>query len=100
MNLQAIKVIFQYEMLRSWKTPFQSIASPVISTALYFVVFGSAIGSRIENIDGVPYSLFIVPGLTMLSLLTQSIANTSFGIFFPKVYGVYIRDPLSADILS
>ena len=87
MNFQAIKVIFQYEMLRTWKTLFQSIASPVISTALYFVVFGSAIGSRIQNIDGVPYGLFIVPGLTMLSLLTQSIANASFGIFFPKFTG-------------
>ena len=87
MNFQAIKVIFQYEMLRTWNTLFQSIASPVISTALYFVVFGSAIGSRIQNIDGVPYGLFIVPGLTMLSLLTQSIANASFGIFFPKFTG-------------
>ena len=81
MNLMAIKVIYLNEMMRFWKTLFQSVASPVISTALYFVVFGSAIGSRIENIDGVSYGLFIVPGLTMLSVLTQSISNASFGIF-------------------
>lgn len=87
MNLQAIKVIFKYEMLRAWETLFQSFASPVISTSLYFIVFGSAIGSRIQSIDGVSYGLFIVPGLTMLSLLTQSIANASFGIFFPKFTG-------------
>ena len=82
MNFTAIKVIYFNEMMRFWKTLFQSIASPVISTALYFVVFGSAIGSRIANIDGVSYGLFIVPGLTMLSVLTQSISNASFGIFF------------------
>jgi len=87
MNFQAIRVIYIYEMLRTWKTLFQSIASPVLSTSLYFVVFGSAIGSRIESIEGVSYGLFIVPGLTMLSLLTQSIANASFGIFFPKFTG-------------
>ena len=80
MNFTAIKVIYFNEMMRFWKTLFQSIASPVISTALYFVVFGSAIGSRIANIDGVSYGLFIVPGLTMLSVLTQSISNASFGI--------------------
>jgi len=97
MNYRAIAVIFRYEMLRTWNTLFQSIASPVISTALYFVVFGSAIGSRIQNIDGVPYGLFIVPGLTMLSLLTQSIANASFGIFFPKFTGS-IYEILSAPI--
>lgn len=87
MNVQAIKVIFENEMLRAWETLFQSLASPVISTCLYFIVFGSAIGSRIQSIDGVAYGLFIVPGLTMLSLLTQSIANASFGIFFPKFTG-------------
>lgn len=87
MNIHAIKVIFQQEMLRAWETLFQSLASPVISTCLYFIVFGSAIGSRIQSIDGVSYGLFIVPGLTMLSLLTQSIANASFGIFFPKFTG-------------
>jgi ABC-2 type transport system permease protein len=87
MNYQAIKVIYQYEILRTWNTLFQSIASPVLSTSLYFIVFGSAIGSRIQNIEGISYGLFIVPGLTMLSLLTQSIANASFGIFFPKFNG-------------
>ena len=97
LNLQAIKVIYKYEMLRSWKTLFQSLASPVISTALYFVVFGSAIGSRIESIEGVSYGLFIVPGLTMLSLLTQSISNASFGIFFPKFTGS-IYEVLSAPV--
>ena len=97
LNLQAIKVIYKYEMLRSWKTLFQSLASPVISTALYFVVFGSAIGSRIDTIEGVPYGLFIVPGLTMLSLLTQSISNASFGIFFPKFTGS-IYEVLSAPV--
>ncbi len=96
-NFQAIKVIYKYEMLRAWKTLFQSLASPVISTALYFIVFGSAIGSRIESIEGVSYGLFIVPGLTMLSLLTQSISNASFGIFFPKFTGS-IYEVLSAPV--
>jgi ABC-2 type transport system permease protein len=97
MNLQAIKVIYKFEMLRTWKTLTQSIASPVISTSLYFVVFGSAIGSRIQEVEGVPYALFIVPGLVMLSLLTQSIANASFGIFFPKFTGT-IYEVMSAPI--
>jgi ABC-2 type transport system permease protein len=97
MNLRAVGVIYKYEMLRFWNTLFQSVASPVISTALYFVVFGSAIGSRIDSIDGISYGLFIVPGLTMLSLLTQSIANASFGIFFPKFTGS-IYEILSAPI--
>ena len=97
MNLRAVRVIYRYEMLRAWNTLFQSVASPVISTALYFIVFGSAIGSRIEHIDGVSYGLFIVPGLTMLSLLTQSIANASFGIFFPKFTGS-IYEVLSAPV--
>ena len=96
-NYQAIRVIYKYEMLRAWKTLFQSLASPVISTALYFVVFGSAIGSRIDTIEGVSYGLFIVPGLTMLSLLTQSISNASFGIFFPKFTGS-IYEVLSAPV--
>ena len=78
MNTRAIKVIYKYEMLRAWETLLQSFASPVISTALYFVVFGSAIGSRIQQIEGVPYGTFIVPGLIMLALLTHSIANASF----------------------
>ncbi len=99
MNIHAIKAIYTFEMLRAWKTLFQSLASPVISTALYFVVFGSAIGSRIENIEGVSYGLFIVPGLTMLSVLTQSVANASFGIFFPKFTGS-IYEVLSAPISS
>ncbi|HUV23629.1 MAG TPA: ABC transporter permease [Gammaproteobacteria bacterium] len=97
MNYQAIRVIYKYEMLRAWKTLLQTIASPVISTSLYFVVFGAAIGSRIEQIEGVPYGVFIVPGLVMLSLLTQSIANASFGIFFPKFTGT-IYEVMSAPI--
>ena len=97
MNTHAIKVIYKYEMLRAWETLLQSFASPVISTALYFVVFGSAIGSRIQHIDGVPYGTFIVPGLMMLALLTHSIANASFGIFFPKFSGT-IYEVMSAPI--
>jgi ABC-2 type transport system permease protein len=96
-NYQAIRVIYKFEMLRAWHTLLQTIASPVISTSLYFVVFGSAIGSRIQEIDGVPYAVFIVPGLVMLSLLTQSIANASFGIFFPKFTGT-IYEIMSAPI--
>ncbi len=96
-NYQAIRVIYKYEMLRAWNTLLQSVASPVISTSLYFVVFGAAIGSRIEEIDGVSYGVFIVPGLVMLSLLTQSIANASFGIFFPKFTGS-IYEVMSAPI--
>ena len=97
MNFQAIRVIYKFEMLRAWKTLLQTIASPVISTSLYFVVFGAAIGSRIEQVEGVQYGLFIVPGLVMLSLLTQSIANASFGIFFPKFTG-QIYEVMSAPI--
>ena len=97
MNFQAVWVIYRNEMLRAWKTLAQTIASPVISTSLYFVVFGAAIGSRIEEIDGVSYGVFIVPGLVMLSLLTQSIANASFGIFFPKFTGA-IYEVMSAPI--
>lgn len=97
MNIQAVKVIYKYEMLRTWHTLFQSIASPVLSTALYFVVFGSAIGSRIQSVDGVSYGLFIVPGLMMLSILTQSVSNASFGIFFPKFTGA-IYEVMSAPI--
>ncbi len=87
MNVEAIKAIYFNEMRRTRKTLLQSIASPVISTVLYFVVFGSAIGSRIQSVDDVSYGLFIVPGLIMLSLLTQSISNASFGIFFLKFTG-------------
>lgn len=97
MNYQAVRVIYKYEMLRTWNTILQSIASPVISTILYFVVFGSAIGSRMQHIEGVSYGLFIVPGLIMLALLTQSIANASFGIFFPKFTGT-IYEVMSAPI--
>ncbi|MDX8390352.1 MAG: ABC transporter permease [Mariprofundaceae bacterium] len=97
MNYQAVRVIYKYEMLRAWNTILQSIASPVISTVLYFVVFGSAIGSRMQEIEGVSYGLFIVPGLIMLALLTQSIANASFGIFFPKFTGS-IYEVMSAPI--
>ncbi len=84
LNFHAIRAIYKFEMARTWRTLLQSIVSPVISTSLYFVVFGAAIGSRITAIDGVSYGAFIVPGLIMLSLLTQSISNASFGIFFPN----------------
>jgi ABC-2 type transport system permease protein len=97
MNTHAIKVIYKYEMMRAFETIAQSFASPVISTSLYFVVFGSAIGTRIESIEGVSYGAFIVPGLMMLALLTQSISNASFGIFFPKFTGT-IYEVLSAPI--
>ena len=97
MNLQAIRAIYRFEMARTWRTVLQSIVSPVISTSLYFVVFGSAIGSRISEIDGIGYGSFIVPGLIMLSLLTQSISNASFGIYFPKFTGT-IYELLSAPV--
>ncbi|MES3015575.1 MAG: ABC transporter permease [Pseudomonadota bacterium] len=97
MNWHAIKAIYHFEMARTWRTISQSIISPVLSTALYFVVFGSAIGSRIAEIDGVTYGAFIVPGLIMLSVLTQSISNASFGIYFPKFTGT-IYELLSAPI--
>jgi len=97
MNLRAVSTIYKYEMLRTWRTLFQSVASPVLSTSLYFVVFGTAIGSRIQAIEGVSYGLFIVPGLIMLAILTQSIANASFGIFFPKFTGA-IYEVMSAPI--
>jgi ABC-2 type transport system permease protein len=97
MNLYAIRAIYQFEMARTFRTLLQSIVSPVVSTSLYFVVFGAAIGSRITDIDGVSYGAFIVPGLVMLSLLTQSISNASFGIFFPKFTGT-IYELLSAPV--
>lgn len=97
MNLYAIRAIYKFEMARTFRTLLQSVVSPVISTSLYFVVFGSAIGSRITEIDGVSYGTFIVPGLIMLSLLTQSIANASFAIYFPKFTGT-IYELLSAPI--
>jgi len=97
MNLHAIAAIYKFEMARTWRTIFQSIISPVISTSLYFVVFGAAIGSRINQIDGISYGAFIVPGLMMLSLLTQSVSNASFGIYFPKFTGT-IYELLSAPV--
>ncbi len=97
MNVHAIYAIYFFEMARWWRTITESIASPVISTTLYFVVFGSAIGSRITQIDGISYGAFIVPGLVMLSILTESISNASFGIYFPKFTGT-IYEVLSAPI--
>jgi len=97
MNLHAVRSIYQFEMARTRRTLMQSIVSPVISTSLYFVVFGAAIGSRIQEIGGISYGSFIVPGLIMLSLLTQSIANASFGIYFPKFTGT-IYELLSAPV--
>ena len=97
MNVHAVKAIYLFEMARTWRTLMQSIVSPVISTSLYFVVFGAAIGSRIPEVEGVSYGAFIVPGLVMLSLLTQSISNASFGIYFPKFSGT-IYELLSAPV--
>ena len=97
MNLHAIRAIYMFEMARTWRTIVQSIAAPVISTSLYFVVFGSAIGSRMAEVDGVKYAAFIIPGLTMLSLLTESISNASFGIYMPRFSGT-IYEVLSAPI--
>ncbi|KZC35791.1 sugar ABC transporter permease, partial [Rhodanobacter sp. FW510-R12] len=97
MNLYAIRAIYRFEMARTGRTLLQSIVSPVISTSLYFVVFGAAIGSHMNGIDGVSYGAFIVPGLIMLSLLTQSISNASFGIYFPKFVGT-IYEILSAPV--
>jgi ABC-2 type transport system permease protein len=97
MNLHAVKAIYVFEMSRALRTVMQSIVSPVLSTSLYFVVFGAAIGSRMAQIDGVSYGAFIVPGLIMLQLLMQSIANASFGIYFPRFTGT-IYELLSAPI--
>jgi ABC-2 type transport system permease protein len=97
MNVHAIRAIYFFEMNRTWRTLLQSIVSPVISTSLYFIVFGAALGSRMTAIDGINYGAFIVPGLIMLSLLTQSISNASFGIFFPKFTGT-IYEILSAPV--
>ena len=97
MNWRAVWAIYRFEMARTGRTLMQSIAAPVISTSLYFVVFGAAIGSRIAEIDGVSYGAFIVPGLVMMMLLTQSIMNASFGIYFPKFVGT-IYELLSAPI--
>jgi ABC-2 type transport system permease protein len=97
MNFHAIRAIYVFEMSRTFRTLLQSIVSPVISTSLYFVVFGAAIGSRITEIDGISYGAFIIPGLIMLSLLTESISNASFGIYMPKYSGT-IYEVLSAPI--
>jgi len=97
MNLTAIRAIYRFEMARTWRTLLQSIIAPVISTSLYFVVFGAAIGSHIGNVEGVGYGTFIVPGLIMMSVLMQSITNASFGIYFPKFVGT-IYEILSAPV--
>ena len=97
MNIHSIRAIYKFEMARTWRTLMQSVASPVISTSLYFVVFGSAIGSRMVEIDGVSYGAFIIPGLIMLSLMTQSISNASFGIYMPTFSGT-IYEVLSAPV--
>ena len=97
MNLYAVRAIYMYEMSRTGRTLLQSIVSPVISTSLYFIVFGAAIGSRITQIEGVSYGSFIVPGLIMLMLLTQSVTNASFGIYFPRFVGT-IYELLSAPV--
>ena len=97
MNLYAVRAIYMFEMARTGRTLLQSIVSPVISTSLYFVVFGAAIGTRIAEIDGISYGAFIVPGLIMLMLLTQSVMNASFGIYFPRFVGT-IYEILSAPV--
>ena len=97
MNLHAVRAIYRFEMARAGRTVLQSIVSPVISTSLYFVVFGAAIGSRIQQVGGIGYGSFIVPGLIMLSLLTQSVSNASFGIYFPRFTGT-IYELLSAPV--
>ncbi|MDA4844475.1 ABC transporter permease [Hoeflea poritis] len=99
MNFHAIKAIYLFEMSRTFRTLLQSVVSPVLSTALYFVVFGAAIGSRFADVEGVSYGTFIVPGLIMLTVLTQSVSNASFGIYFPRFIGT-IQEILSAPISS
>lgn len=97
MNFYAVRAIYKFEMARTWRTLMQSIASPVLSTSLYFIVFGTAIGSRMESINGIDYGAFIIPGLIMLTLLTQSLSNASFGIYFPRFSGT-IFEVLSAPV--
>jgi ABC-2 type transport system permease protein len=97
MNLYAVRAIYMFELNRTWRTIFQSIASPVISTSLYFIVFGSALGDRMTKIDGIAYGAFIVPGLIMLTLLTTSVTNASFGIYMPRFTGT-IYELLSAPV--
>jgi len=97
MNFHAIRAIYLFELARTWRTLAQSIATPVISTSLYFVVFGSAIGSRMEAMHGIPYGAFIIPGLIMMALLTESVSNASFGIYMPRYSGT-IYEVLSAPV--
>lgn len=97
MNLRAVLAIYKYEMARTRRTLFQSVVSPVLSTALYFVVFGSAIGSRIQSVEGIDYGAFIVPGLVMMSILTQSVSNAAFAIYFPRFTGT-VYELLSAPV--
>ena len=97
MNLYGVRAIYVFEMARTWRTLMQSIASPILSTSLYFIVFGAAIGSRMGEIDGIDYASFIIPGLLMLSLLSESISNAAFGIYFPKFSGT-IYEVLSAPV--
>lgn len=97
MNFEAIRALYMFEMARAWRTKMQSILAPVLTTSLYFIVFGAAIGGRVQEIDGVSYGAFIVPGLIMLSLLTQSVSNAAIGIFFPRFIGT-IYEVLSAPV--
>lgn len=97
MNIHAVRAIYTFEMARTWRTLFQSVVSPVVTTSLYFIVFGGAIGSQINEIDGISYGAYIVPGLIMLMVLTQSTSNASFGIYFPKFSGT-IYEVLSAPV--
>tara|TARA_R110002126_G_scaffold19489_33_gene73188 strand:+ start:1301 stop:2062 length:762 start_codon:yes stop_codon:yes gene_type:complete len=97
MNLNGLRAIYRFEMARTWRTLFQSVVSPVVTTTLYFVVFGAAIGSRITEINGVSFAAFIIPGLIMLSILTESVSNASFGIHLPRFTGT-IYEILSAPI--
>jgi len=99
MNLNGLRAIYTFEMARTWRTLFQSVVSPIVTTTLYFVVFGAAIGSRITEINGVTFAAFIIPGLIMLSILTESVSNASFGIHLPRFTGT-IYEVLSAPISS
>ena len=97
MNWQAVRSIYQFELARTWRTLFQSILTPVLTTTLYFVVFGSAIGGRMAEVGGVPYGAFIIPGLMLLSVLSESVSNASFGIYLPRFSGT-IYELLSAPV--
>src|SRR5690554_3574041 len=97
MNLYGVRAIYMFEMARMWRTKMQSIGTPVLATSLYFVVFGAAIGPRMAEVDGLSYGAFIVPGLVMMTLLTQSVSNASFGIYMPKFSGT-IYEILSAPV--